>query len=47
MKNVNITDEQWKLFSNSLTRNNKNKTSRPPTIDDRIAFMSIFYVLIT
>ena len=47
MKTIKITDEQWKLFSLYLTRNNKSKAGRPQRIDDRIAFEGVLYVLKT
>lgn len=47
MKNIKITDEHWKLFSQYLTRNNKSKAGRPQSIDDRLAFEGILYVLKT
>lgn len=47
MKTTKITDEQWKLFSLYLTRNNKSKAGRPQRIDDRIAFEGVIYVLKT
>ena len=47
MKTIKITDEQWKLFSLYLTRNNKSKAGRPQRIDDRIAFEGVIYVLKT
>ncbi len=45
MKMIKITDEQWKLFSLYLTRNNKSQAGRPQSIDDRIAFEGVLYVL--
>ncbi len=47
MNTIKITDEQWKLFSLYLTRNNKSKAGRPQRIDDRIAFEGVLYVLKT
>ena len=47
MKNIKITDEHWKLFSQYLIRNNKSKADRPQSIDDRLAFEGILYVLKT
>ena len=45
MNNIKITDEHWELFSQYLTRNNKSKAGRPQSVDDRLAFEGILYVL--
>ncbi len=47
MNTIKITDEQWKLFSLYLTRNNKSKAGRPQRLEDRIAFEGVLYVLKT
>lgn len=45
MNNIKIADEHWELFSQYLIRNNKSKAGRPQSVDDRLAFEGILYVL--